>query len=60
LSGGEDYELLIVTPDPETLLHLSKERSQLQPILIGRTVKDFGTRTLEGKALTPRGWQHSL
>ena len=60
LSGGEDYELLIVTPDPETLLRLSKDRSQLQPLLIGRTVANQAVRTLEGKPLTPRGWQHSL
>jgi thiamine-monophosphate kinase len=60
LSGGEDYELLIVTPDPETLLHLSKERSQIQPILIGHTVADTAVRNFAGEALTSRGWQHLL
>jgi thiamine-monophosphate kinase len=60
LSGGEDYELIIVTPDPESLLHLSKERSQIQPILIGRTVSDPSVRNFEGQPLTRRGWQHSL
>ncbi len=59
LSGGEDYELLIATSDPEALRR-EFEISQLPaPVEIGRVI-DEGQRTLNGRALPREGWQHEF
>lgn len=60
ISGGEDYELLIVTDDPERLAMVFLDRGIRAPIRIGRTVPDPATRTLRGENLERRGWQHQL
>jgi len=60
ISGGEDYELLIVTDDPNRLAMIFLDRGLRAPIAIGRTVSDPATRTLRGESFERRGWQHQL
>ena len=60
LSGGEDYELLIVTPDVERLRLIFADRGLRQPIEIGTVVGDVATRIYAGEPLEKRGWQHQL
>ena len=60
LSGGEDYELLIVTDAPARLDLIFHSRGLAAPLAIGRIVADRATRVLRGAHLERRGWQHSL
>jgi thiamine-monophosphate kinase len=60
LSGGEDYELLIVTPNVERLRMVFADRGLRQPLVIGWTVEDVNERTLRGQKFERRGWQHQL
>ncbi len=60
ISGGEDYELLIVTNDPERLAMIFLDRGLRATIIVGRTLKDPASRTLAGENLERRGWQHQL
>ena len=58
IGGGEDYELLIVTPNVERLRMIFSDRGLRQPIQIGWTVEDVTQRTLRGESFERRGWQH--
>ena len=60
ISGGEDYELLIVTPNVERLRLIFADRGLRQPIQIGRIVEDVNERTLRGENFVRDGWQHLL
>jgi thiamine-monophosphate kinase len=60
VSGGEDYELVITTSDPQRLLRVFAERSLETPIAIGLVVRDPGLRTWRGEIFTRDGWQHEL
>ena len=60
ISGGEDYELLMVTSDLERLRMIFADRGLRQPVVIGRTLEDVTTRTLRGVSFDRRGWQHQL
>lgn len=60
ISGGEDYELLMVTNDPERLRMVFLDRGLRSPITIGRVVSDESTRTLRGQPFERNGWQHEL
>ena len=60
LSGGEDYELLIVTNDPDRLALVYLDRGLRAPLRIGRIVADQKIRTLRGEDFERRGWQHQL
>lgn len=60
LSGGEDYELIIVTGDPARLRLVFHDRGLNDPISIGRVVEDPTVRTLRGETLERTGWQHRL
>lgn len=60
IGGGEDYELLIVTPNVERLRMIFSDRGLRQPIQIGWTVEDVTQRTLRGESFERRGWQHQL
>ena len=60
ISGGEDYELLIVTPNVERLRLIFADRGLRQPIQIGRVVADVHVRTWRGDPFARRGWQHQL
>jgi len=59
-SGGEDYELLIATGDPDRLRMIFVDRGLDTPITIGSVVADVGHRTLRGESFERRGWQHQL
>jgi thiamine-monophosphate kinase len=60
ISGGEDYELLIVTGDADRLRMIFLDRGLRAPIAIGRVVADQASRTLKGEKFERRGWQHQL
>jgi thiamine-monophosphate kinase len=60
VSGGEDYELLIVTANVERLRMIFADRGLRQPIQIGWTIEDASERTLRGQKFEREGWQHQL
>ena len=60
ISGGEDYELLIVTDNPGRLRMIFHDRGLGDPITVGRVVKDVTVRTLRGAPFDRKGWQHRL
>jgi thiamine-monophosphate kinase len=60
IGGGEDYELVMTTADPERLRAIYFSRGLRAPIEIGRVVRDPSRRLLEGRDLAPIGWQHRL
>ncbi len=60
LGGGEDYELLMVTSDPDRLKAIFYSRGLRTPIDIGVVVRDVAHRTWRDKYLEPTGWQHQL
>ena len=60
ISGGEDYELVMVTDDPGRLRMMFQDRGLNAPITIGTVVANRAVRTLHGEPLARRGWQHRL
>ena len=60
IGGGEDYELVITTKDPERLRAIFYSRGLREPLAIGVVVRDTSVRTLQGEQLERRGWQHTL
>jgi thiamine-monophosphate kinase len=60
LGGGDDYELLLATPDPDGLRAAFAAAGLRTPIVIGRCVGDVTVRTLDGAPLEPTGWQLDL
>ena len=60
ISGGEDYELLIVTDDAPRLRMLFLDQGLRAPITIGHVVADRGRRTLRGREFERQGFQHQL
>ena len=60
ISGGEDYELLIVTAHVERLRMIFADRGLRQPLEIGWTVADVEERTYRGERFERNGWQHQL
>ena len=60
IGGGEDYELLIVTPNVERLRMIFADRGLRQPIQIGWTVENVTERTLRDAPFERRGWQHQF
>lgn len=58
LSGGEDYELLFTTDDPQLVARTFSEEGLLPPTTIGRIVADIGSRTLYGEPCAPKGYLH--
>jgi thiamine-monophosphate kinase len=60
ISGGEDYELLIVTNDAARLRMIYIDRGLRAPITIGHVNVDPLVRHYEGSAFERRGWQHQL
>jgi thiamine-monophosphate kinase len=59
LGGGEDYELVVATPDPERLVAAFVEAGLRPPLPIGTCTADATERTLGGKPTTALGWEHS-
>jgi thiamine-monophosphate kinase len=60
ISGGEDYELLIVTDDAARLRMIYIDRGLRAPITIGRIHEDAAVRLCDGEKFLRRGWQHQL
>ena len=60
ISGGEDYELLVAAPDPRRLAEVFAARGLPAPIEVGEVVADVATRTLAGRPLERRGFEHRL
>jgi thiamine-monophosphate kinase len=60
ISGGEDYELLIVTNDASRLRMIFIDRGLRAPITIGRINADPEVRLCQGEVFERRGWQHQL
>jgi len=60
LGGGEDYELVMTTADPDRLAAIFYDRKLTQPLRIGVVVKDPVERTFNGQPLEPTGFQHQL
>jgi len=60
LHGGEDYELLIATREPDRLVGAFEAEELRPPIPIGVCVAQIGPATLEGHPLPPGGWRHQF
>lgn len=58
LSGGEDYELVLATPDPDGLAAAFAASGLRAPVRIGRCTAQAGVFTLDGGALPAGGWRH--
>jgi len=58
LHGGEDYELVIATPDPDGLRDAFRQEGLRTPLAIGRCLPGDAGRLLDGRALEIRGWRH--
>jgi len=60
LGGGEDYELVVATGDPEGLLAAFAAVGLRPPLPIGRCSDDPEERRVGGRPLGEAGWQHEL
>ncbi len=58
LHGGEDYELVVTTPDPDGLRRAFESAGLAPPLPIGRCTGRDGEVLLGGRVLAPRGWVH--
>lgn len=60
LSGGEDYELVVATPDVRALEAAFAQRGLRPPIVIGQCTDDPQVRTLGGEPLGRVGFEHRV
>ena len=60
LGGGEDYELVIATADPDALGAAFAAAGLPAPLVVGRCVEDPTVRRLGRDDLPRRGWQHPI
>jgi thiamine-monophosphate kinase len=58
LGGGEDYELLMASPDPDRLRAAFVSAGLSAPVDIGVCTGDVTDRLLAGSHLEVRGWEH--
>ncbi len=58
LGGGEDYELLMATSDPDRMIDAFRSAHLPIPIAIGRCTDRAGQYAYAGRPLTPGGWRH--
>jgi thiamine-monophosphate kinase len=58
LTGGEDYELVVATPDPDGLRDGFRRHGLREPIEVGRCTGSPGEFTLDGGPLPTGGWRH--
>jgi len=58
LGGGEDYELIVATPDPDALLAAFRRNGLRAPLAIGWCVDPSEGRLVDGGPLPPGGWRH--
>jgi thiamine-monophosphate kinase len=60
LSGGEDFELVLATPEPGRLVEAFAAAGLRPPIEIGRCTADPKERTLAGRPFERAGFEHAL
>ena len=60
LGGGEDYELVIATPEPDALLAAFERQELRAPLAIGTCVEWSDGRRLDGGDLPSGGWRHAF
>lgn len=60
MGGGEDFELIVATPDPMRLTDAFAAAGLAPPIEIGRCTADPGERSLRGRPFRRSGFEHSL
>jgi thiamine-monophosphate kinase len=58
LGGGEDYELVMATPDPERMVDAFRSAHLPIPIAIGRCTDRAGEYAYAGRPLPLGGWKH--
>jgi thiamine-monophosphate kinase len=58
LAGGEDYELLVATGDPDALRAGFQSAELPAPLPVGRCTDRPGVFTLHGEPLPAGGWRH--
>jgi thiamine-monophosphate kinase len=58
LHGGEDYELLIATGEPDALIEAFAGAGVAPPLPIGSCTARPGEYSLDGGPLPPGGWRH--
>lgn len=58
LSGGEDYELVLATPDPDRLRNAFERAGLRTPVDIGSCTDRAGEWILDGEPLPAVGWHH--
>jgi len=59
LGGGEDYELVVATPDPVGLVEAFAAAGLRTPVPIGSCCADGAERTLGGDPVPLMGWEHA-
>ncbi len=60
LGGGEDFELIVATPDVARLADAFAAAGLRAPIEIGRCSGELGERTLRGMPFGPAGFEHAV
>ena len=60
LGGGEDFELVVASPDPAGLVDAFVSAGLRPPIEIGRCSADRAERTLRGRPLERSGFEHAI
>ena len=60
LAGGEDFELVVATPDPGRLAETFAAAGLRPPVFVGRCTADPAERTIAGRPLARAGWEHRL
>ena len=58
LGGGEDYQLLLATPDQAVVQAAFEDARLAPPVVIGRCTADPGERALGTGPLPEGGWEH--
>lgn len=58
LGGGEDYELLFTSPDPDLVESTFAEQGLGKPLRIGHCTAEAGERRLRDGDLPVAGWEH--
>ena len=60
LGGGEDYELVMATGQPQELVAAFSAAGLAPPVNVGRIAEVASRRLLDGVPLAAIGWQHRL